>query len=151
MPNRGGGGGGFWQKTRLFPDFHLCTLPLVRFYKCIVRRFVVVRCISFLCASVQQSLILSPKVAAAFSCGFWVVVNIPYIAHFLLSSGEYLVNPNGWLFRCLNLPVSLILVEHFSSSVLGQISAMHLFLEIGLLLPCPSTWTLPSFPFSGVL
>ena len=27
MPNRGGGGG-VWQKTRLFPDFHLCTLPL---------------------------------------------------------------------------------------------------------------------------
>jgi len=37
-------------------------------------------------------------VATAFSFGFFVVANIPYIAHFLLSSGEYLVNPNGWLF-----------------------------------------------------
>ena len=60
-----------------------------------MRSFVVVRCISFLCASVQQSLILSPKVAAAFSFGFSVVVNIPYIpyiAHFLLS------NPTPFIF-----------------------------------------------------
>ena len=27
MPNWGGGPRGVWQKTRLFPDFHLCNLP----------------------------------------------------------------------------------------------------------------------------
>ena len=79
-----------------------------------MRRFVVVRCISFLCASVQQSLILSPKVAAAFSCGFWVVVNIPYIAHFLLS------NPTLFIFdRC--------------------VPTFFLFLKIGLL-SLPEDW-----------
>ena len=27
MPNGGGGPRGVWQKTTLFPDFHLCNLP----------------------------------------------------------------------------------------------------------------------------
>ena len=42
------------------------------------------------------------KVAVGFSCSYFFVANLAFA---WLATGKHYVNPNGWLFRCLHLPI----------------------------------------------